>query len=44
MSLPGEDDIDIRIPSEEPPRISECQLLVLNCLVELVEREIFGSY
>ena len=38
------DDIEIRIPSEEPSRLTECQLLVLNCLVELVEREIFGSY
>lgn len=42
--LSGEDDIEIRVPSEEPARISECQLLILNCLVELVEREIFGSY
>lgn len=40
----GEDDIEIRIPSEEHARTSECQLLVLNCLVELVEREIFGDY
>jgi len=42
--LSGEDYIEIRIPSEEPARISECQLLILNCLVELVEREIFGCY
>lgn len=44
LQLPGEDDIELRVPSEEPSRIIECQLLVLNCLVELVERGIFGDY
>ena len=40
----GDVDVDLRIPSEEPSRIIECQTLVLNCLVELVERGIFGDY
>ena len=41
--LPGEGDIEIRIPAEEPTRATECQLLVLNCLAELLEQGIFGS-
>ena len=43
LQLPGEGDIEIRIPAEEPTRATECQLLVLNCLAELLEQEIFGS-
>lgn len=41
--LPGPQDIELRVPSEEPTRASECQLLLLNCLAELVERELFGA-
>lgn len=40
----GEDDIELRVPSEEAARVIECQLLVLNCLVGLVERGLFGNY
>lgn len=39
-----EDDIELRIPSEEIARVIECQLLVLNCFVGLVERALFGDY
>lgn len=41
-NLPGPEDIELRVPAEEPTRASECQLLLLNCLAELVERELFG--
>jgi phosphoheptose isomerase len=41
-SLPGPGDIELRVPADEPTRASECQLLLLNCLAELVERELFG--
>lgn len=35
--------LELRIPSDDPSRISECQLLVLNCLVDLIEQRLFGS-
>jgi phosphoheptose isomerase len=38
----GRGDIDLRIPAEDPARIAECQLLLLNCLAELVEQRLFG--
>jgi phosphoheptose isomerase len=36
-------DIDLRIPSDDPARIAECQLLLLNCLAELLEQRLFGA-
>lgn len=42
-TLPGAGDITLHVPAEEATRASECQLLLLNCLAELVERELFGA-
>lgn len=39
--LLGADDIEIQIPSPTPSRILEQQLLVSNCLCELIELTIF---
>lgn len=38
-----DDDIEIRVPSESTARIQETHLLVLHCLCDLVERELFGE-
>lgn len=37
------DDIEIRVPSESTARIQETHLLVLHCLCDLVDRELFGT-
>lgn len=37
------EDLELRIPSDDPARIAECQLLVLNCLCALIERQLFGA-
>ncbi len=37
------DDLELRIPSDDPARIAECQLLVLNSLCTLIERQLFGA-
>lgn len=39
----GRDDIEIRVPSESTARIQETHLLVLHCLCDLVDRELFGE-
>jgi phosphoheptose isomerase len=36
-------DIELRVPTEDPGRTSECQLLLLNCLAELIEQRLFGN-
>lgn len=39
----GADDIEIRVPSESTARIQETRLLVLHCLCDLVDRQLFGE-
>lgn len=36
-------DIELRVPTEDPGRLGECQLLLLNALGALVERNLFGE-
>lgn len=37
------DDIEIRIPSDHPARIHEHQFLIINCLCQLIDSQIFGE-
>jgi D-sedoheptulose 7-phosphate isomerase len=37
------EDIEINIPSSAPPRINEAQLFVINCLCDLIDKQLFGS-
>ena len=39
----GAGDIEIRVPSESTARIQETHLLVMHCLCDLIDRELFGS-
>lgn len=39
----GADDVEIRVPSESTARIQETHLLVLHCLCDLVDRQLFGE-
>ncbi|RKS86810.1 DnaA-interacting protein DiaA [Orbus hercynius] len=41
IGLLGQNDIDIRIPSYKERTISEMQLIVLNCLCQLIENTLF---
>ncbi|MEM8562289.1 MAG: SIS domain-containing protein [Pseudomonadota bacterium] len=38
------EDIEIRIDSLKQPKVVELQTMVLNCLCELIEKQLFGSY
>ncbi len=38
-----EDDIEIRVPSESTARIQEVHLLVIHCLCDLIDRQLFGE-
>lgn len=40
---PGPDVLELRIPSDDPSRVAECQMLVLNCIVDLIEQRLFGG-
>ncbi len=42
--LTGPDDIEIRVPSANPQRVSEVQLMILNCLASLVDINLFGDH
>ena len=37
------DDIELRIPSDHNARIHEHQLLIINCLCQLIDQHIFGD-
>ncbi|WP_019531270.1 SIS domain-containing protein [Dasania marina] len=37
------EDIEICIPSNNRARVGETQLLIVNCLCELIEQQLFGS-
>lgn len=39
----GPADIELRVPSDEPYRVNECQLLLLNALSALIELRLFGE-
>ncbi|ASK77933.1 phosphoheptose isomerase [Paraphotobacterium marinum] len=39
--LLGEQDLEIRIPSQNIVRVKEMQLFALNCIIELVEQQLF---
>lgn len=36
-------DIEIRIPADSTARIQECHLLVIHCLCDLIDQQLFGS-
>jgi len=36
------EDIEIRVPSNSTPRIQEVHLLVLHCLCDLIDQQLFG--
>ncbi len=37
-----EADVEIRAPSQSTPRVQEVHLLVIHCLCDLVDRQLFG--
>ncbi len=37
------EDIEIRVPSNSTPRIQEVHLLVLHCLCDLIDQQLFGN-
>ncbi|HHJ39620.1 MAG: phosphoheptose isomerase [Methylothermaceae bacteria B42] len=39
----GEKDLELRVPSQETPRIQEIHLLIAHCLCDLVDRNLFGN-
>jgi D-sedoheptulose 7-phosphate isomerase len=41
--LSQDNDVDLRIPSDTPARVLECQLLLLDCLAEIIEHRLFGA-
>ena len=42
-SLLSSNDIEIRVPSDSTARIQEVHLLVLHCLCDLIDTQIFGE-
>ena len=41
--LLGENDIEIRVPSDSTARIQEVHLLVIHCLCDLIDNQLFGN-
>lgn len=41
LLLPG--DVEIRVPVQSTARIQEVHLLVIHCLCDLIDRQLFGS-
>lgn len=37
------DDIEIRVPSDSTARIQETHLIVIHCLCDLIDRQLFGG-
>lgn len=37
------DDVEIRVPSSVTARVQEVHLLVIHCLCDLIDRQLFGS-
>ncbi|MCW8994843.1 MAG: SIS domain-containing protein [Psychromonas sp.] len=42
--LLGSDDIEIRAPSDKGARIEEIHLLVINCLSDLIDQQLFPAH
>ncbi|HQN41508.1 MAG TPA: phosphoheptose isomerase, partial [Pseudomonadales bacterium] len=42
-NLLGEVDVEICVPSEVTARIQEVHLLVIHCLCDLIDNQLFGS-
>ena len=38
------EDLELRVPSSNRARIAEAQLLIINCICELVDQQLFGGY
>jgi DnaA initiator-associating protein len=41
--LIGENDVEIRVPSNSTARIQEVHLLVIHCLCDLIDNQLFGE-
>jgi phosphoheptose isomerase len=41
-ALLDQDDVELRIPSDNLPRVVEAQLLILHCICELIDGFLFG--
>ena len=39
----GADDTEIRVPSERTARIQEVHLVVIHCLCDLIDTNLFGG-
>jgi phosphoheptose isomerase len=42
-SLLGEQDIEIRVPSRRTARIQEVHLVVIHCLCDFIDTQLFGG-
>lgn len=43
VSLLGQDDCEIRVPATSTSRIQEVHLLVIHCLCDLIDEQLFGE-
>jgi D-sedoheptulose 7-phosphate isomerase len=41
-TLLQEPDLEIRVPAQETPRIQEMHLLILHCLCDIIDHQLFG--
>jgi phosphoheptose isomerase len=41
--LNSQTDIEIRVPAKLPPRIQETHILIIHCLCDLIEQQLFGA-
>jgi D-sedoheptulose 7-phosphate isomerase len=41
-TLLQEQDLEIRVPAQETPRIQEMHLLILHCLCDIIDHQLFG--
>jgi len=39
----GEGDVELRVPSDSTARIQEVHLLIIHCLCDLIDRQLFGE-
>lgn len=37
-------DVEIRVPANSTPRIQEVHILIIHCLCDLIDRQLFGSF
>jgi phosphoheptose isomerase len=38
----GENDIEIRVPANDTPRIQETHLLIIHCICDIIDYQLFG--